>query len=473
MSQQKYDILIIGAGTGGSIAARFAAKEGLNVCLIDTKLRKEIGNKICGDAVGNAIFDDIHIPHPKNEELSCHIKGAKLYPPNMKKCLTLVDPKQAGYVVNRIEFGQRLLNEALDAGVRDFMDNTMALDLLYKDQQITGVKVKASNGEKKELKSNIVIDASGLYSPIRKKIRSPLIENEILKEDTILCFREIVSFPSKDQEVIDPEYITIILDQEKAPGGYIWYFPKNESSINLGLGTFPEYGGKVKELYKKNAFNQFVKTTKIEILSSGGGVAPVRRPLWSCVEDGIMFVGDAACHVNPLHGGGIDSSMRAGYWAAEAAISANEESDFSCNSLWRYNHQIMTSLGAEFAPLDLLRMVLQILSNEDLNFGLEKDILTGGEILEIAATGSLNLSFLDVTMKAFKGIARPNLLLDLNYLRLRMEEIARHYKKFPNMYDIDQFNIWKQKTIQIYDRIIKMIIKSKNEKIVLRSELYG
>ena len=41
-----FDVIVVGAGTGGSTAARFAAEKGLNVCLIDSKDRKEIGNKI-------------------------------------------------------------------------------------------------------------------------------------------------------------------------------------------------------------------------------------------------------------------------------------------------------------------------------------------------------------------------------------------------------------------------------------------
>ncbi|GAH50970.1 unnamed protein product, partial [marine sediment metagenome] len=101
--KQSFDVIVVGAGTGGAIAARFAAKNGLDVCLLDTKPRDQIGNKICGDAVGNEIFELLKINHPRNEELSCHIKGAKLYSPNLKKCLSVIDPKQTGYIVNRLE----------------------------------------------------------------------------------------------------------------------------------------------------------------------------------------------------------------------------------------------------------------------------------------------------------------------------------------------------------------------------------
>ncbi|MFW9818002.1 MAG: geranylgeranyl reductase family protein [Candidatus Thorarchaeota archaeon] len=457
-----FDVIVVGAGTGGTTAARFAAKKGLKVCLIDGKQREKIGDKICGDAVGNEIFEILKINHPKNEELSCHIKGAKLYSPNLKKCITLLDPKQAGYMVNRLEFGQRLLNEALDSGVNQFLDKTMALDLLYKNGTVNGIKAKLTNGEKVDLSAKVVIDASGFYSPLRKKVQSKIIEKNILKEDSILCYREIVKFKLKDQQVQDPEYITIILNQEKAPGGYIWYFPKSQSSINIGIGTFMEYRGRVKDLYKKNVFQEYVKSNNFEIISSGGGVVPVRRPLWSCADNGFMLVGDAACQVNPLHGGGIDPSMRAGYHAANSAIMAIEVDNNSINQLWDYNHKIMTSLGTEFASLDLLRLVLQSLSNADLNYGLERDLLRGEEILEISSTGGLNLSLIDMAVKAFKGISNPNLLLDLNYLRIKMNEISKLYKNFPQ--NLEAFPDWKEKVIEIYNKIKKMILNKKKRK---------
>jgi geranylgeranyl reductase family protein len=454
-----FDVIVVGAGTGGSIAARFAAEKGLKVCLIDSKDKREIGNKICGDAVGNEIFDFLKIKHPKGDELSCNIKGAKLYSPDLKKCIDLTDPKQAGYIVNRIEFGQRLLNEALDAGVEQFIDSTMALDLLYTQKTVSGVKIKRKNGEKVDLRCNILIDASGFYSPLRKNIKSTLIEKEILKEDSILCYREIVKFSPQDLTITNPDYISIILNRDKAPGGYIWYFPKNESSVNIGLGTFMNLKGKVKNLYHQNVFNEFIKTSKYEIISSGGGVVPVRRPLWSCADNGIMFVGDSACQVNPLHGGGIDPSMRGGYYAANTALNAVEKGDYSAKSLWNYNHKVMTSFGAEFASLDLLRMTLQILPNENLNFALQQDLLSSEEILEISSTGEFELPITDLVTKALKGISKPNLLLDLNYLRIRMNEISKLYKNFP--VKIENFEEWKRRAIQVYDKIKKMLINTK------------
>ena len=111
----------------------------------------------------------------------------------------------------------------------------------------------------------------------------------------------------------------------------------------------------------------------------------------------------------------------------------------------------MISFGAEFAALDLLRISLQKLSNESLNYGLEKDLLSGQEILEISSTGRVKISLFDMALKAVRGISNPKLLLDLNYLRIRMNEIIKHYKNFPK--DFDKYYSWKDNCEKIYNKI--------------------
>jgi hypothetical protein len=102
-------------------------------------------------------------------------------------------------------------------------------------------------------------------------------------------------------------------------------------------------------------------------------------------------------------------------------------------------------------------MTLQILSNEDLNFALRQDLVSGEEILEISSTGEFELPITGLVTKALKGISKPNLLLDLNYLRIRMNEISKLYKNFP--VKIENFEEWKRRAIQIYDKIKKMLLK--------------
>jgi len=462
MNQNSFDVIVVGAGCAGTVAARFAAQNGLKVCLVERKPATLEPAKICGDAIGSEVFDLLGIAHPDGEEVSCNIKGGKLYSPDRDTHYTIIDPKLSGYVVDRLKFGQRLLKDALDVGVRLFLDQTKALDLIREKGQVAGVRVLGKDGQTRSLRSNLVIDASGFNSLLRKSINGQLVENEINKEDQALCYREIVSFPTRAQQVNNPDYISIFLDNERAPGGYVWYFPKNNHALNIGMGAFMSYGHKVKDLYKTQVFDFFIKTGEYEILSSGGGVVPVRRPLWSCVDQGIMFCGDAAMHVNPLHGGGIDPAMRAGYYAAMTAVNAIREKDYSTKTLWEYNLKIMRGFGSEFAGLDLLRRVLQNLNNDDLNFGLHAGLLSGHEILSIAKEGKIELTPRQFFQKTIRGISRPRLLLKLFSLCRRMNKVAALYQAFPGTDDHKKFESWKGKVINHYKRIDRLIPAGKD-----------
>ncbi|MFX0102228.1 MAG: geranylgeranyl reductase family protein [Candidatus Hodarchaeota archaeon] len=453
----EYDVIVVGAGTGGAIAARFAQKFGLKTLLVDRKAREDIGKKICGDALPGEIFDQLGIAPPKGDELDHEVKGARLLSPDGSKEFKMIDEKQAGYLVNRHKFGQRLVNDAISEGV-EFWDKVHVKRAIQDGFDVKGIEITDSEGNLKTLRSKILIDASGFYSLIRDNVKSNYIEKDIAPEDTILCYREIVNI---EGEVDSPDYITIHLTQDLAPGGYIWYFPKGPNQINIGLGGPQEAGKKVgsiiKKRYEENVFKKYVKN-EYDIVSSGAGAVPVRRPLWSLVDNGIMMVGDSACQVNPLHGGGIDTSMLAGYMAASTAKKAIEEGDTSINGLWEYNEEFMRGKGAQFAALDILRIALQHFTDEDLNFGLKNEILSGEDILEIAYAGGLKLTALDAIKKVFKiglinTITHGELIINLAYVHKLMTDIKKLYEAFPGREKIENFELWKKRVEEIYKKI--------------------
>jgi geranylgeranyl reductase family protein len=450
-----YDVLIIGAGTGGAIAARFAASAGLKVCLIDTKPQEKVGQKICGDAVGGEIFDILGIAVPSGADLSWKVKGAKLYSPDHQSCITMTDPTQAGFILNRLAFGQRLLEEAQGAGDVDFRDETIAREFLT-----NGIRARDKrNKETVELRARVTIDASGYHTPLRKQLQSPFIEQVINeKEDSIYCFREIVDFA--DMADFDPEFISITLDREKAPGGYIWHFPESATALNVGLGMFPGNAHDLKQRYYKYAFAPVSQGKQFNVLSRGSGLVTVRRPIPSLVDDGVMFVGDSAAQVNPLHGGGIDSSMRAGWMAAKAVVQALERDQPTKYALWGYNVEFMRSVGAQFAALDVLRIGLQGLKNEELNYGLKNNLLESKDILSIASTGGVQLGFFDMALRAAKSIWRPNLLATLAYVNRKMSEIRTIYAQYPTV--PDGFGSWKDRVAQQFAGIRKVLLPTRD-----------
>ena len=200
----------------------------------------------------------------------------------------------------------------------------------------------------------------------------------------------------------------------------------------MGIGIHPDLKTDLKSIYEREVYEKYIgKNLFFEKISSGGGIVSVCKPMFTCVANGILFVGDSGCLVNPLHGGGIDPSMRAGFYAVEAYKHATNFKNYDAMSLWKYNELVQKNIGASFAALDLLRIALQGLSNEDLNFGMKQGLLSGDEIIEIASKGNLTLNVFSTVGKIIKGFNNPSLLLDLNFIRTRMGKIRSLYRSYP------------------------------------------
>ena len=137
----KFDVIVVGAGTGGCLAAKTVAEAGLGVCMIDRKAEPKIGDKVCGDAIGKHHFDNIGIAHPSGEELDQTMEGIKVYSPDMKTEVNVKGEGVHGYLINRQLFGQRLLKEAKDAGAT-LIDSTIVTEPIIKDGYVVGVLAK-------------------------------------------------------------------------------------------------------------------------------------------------------------------------------------------------------------------------------------------------------------------------------------------------------------------------------------------
>ncbi|MHA1311926.1 MAG: geranylgeranyl reductase family protein [Candidatus Helarchaeota archaeon] len=447
-----YDIIVAGSGPGGCIFARRASELGLKILLLDVKERGNVGNKICGDAIDKQEFQHLNIREPSGDEKENDIFGARLYAPNPKIYMDLTTKDNYGFIINRLKFGQRILNEAIDSGA-EFREKTMVIKPLYRNGIVSGVFVKNKDGINETIESRIVVDATGMASIIRKQLNSSYIETKLDNKDQIVCYREILQV---DNYKYKENFIHIFLSKNMAPGGYWWYFPKRNNIINIGVGVYKDPNYKVKMYY-----NNFIKKMAgkvIKTIHSGGGVVPVRRPIWSLVDDGIMLVGDSASVVNPLHGGGIASAMRSGYYSAEVAAQAIENDDVSKSGLWDYNRRYLTEQGSEYACLDIFRIALQNFSENELNFGLKQKLFTEQDVMNFSSGKKINIGLnINTLGKIIRGILMPDLLLTLYYLNSQVEKIKNLYKNYPETSDPRIFELWKKKVLKIYSSVKRII----------------
>ncbi len=442
---KRVDVLVVGAGSAGCVTARRCAELGLKTLIIEKKPKDLIGRKVCGDEISRSHFDDTGIDYPTNGEVSSVISGADVYPPSLTHELKVRGWEDFnGWTVDRLNFGQRLLSEALAAGA-SLMTECRAAEPVMRGEQVTGVRCKnVASGEEDTIAAKIVVDASGFAATIRNKIDSEFVEKHVDKADVALCYREIVylRYP-----MAEPEVARVFLGGKYAPSGYAWIFPKGPQTVNVGVGIGGGEGrGSPKSLYE--AFKkEYPLLYDCEVLDSGGGAVPVRRPLASLVGNGVAFVGDAALQANPIHGGGLGPGMRAGIILGEVAKEAIARRDYSVRGLWDYNIRFLRGFGRRLASLEIFRRLLQQVTDEEMDFGFEKRLLEADDLMAANRGDGIPLSLLDKLKRVKRGIGRISLLTRIQKAASLMKKMNRLYAAYPG--DPSGFQKWHESVLDI------------------------
>jgi digeranylgeranylglycerophospholipid reductase len=316
------DVLVVGAGPAGSVTAKHAALNGARTLMIEK--RQEIGSPVrCGEGIARAWLDELGI-RPDKKWISHQVTGARIVSPG-GHIVTLTEKmagNEVGYVIERDNFDRALAEDAANAGA-DIMVKTTAVELLRKEGRIAGVKAKHM-GETFDIHANVVIGADGFESQLG---RWAGIDTTLKPSDVNVCYEYTLRHID-----IDPRFNDFFVGS-CAPGGYVWVFIKGPDSANVGIGVqLSKIKSGVRGAAKKylDAFiAKHPNLAKGTAIREVAGAVSCCQPLESVTADGIMLVGDAARQIDPLTGGGVANSCRAGKIAGEVASRALKAGDYS------------------------------------------------------------------------------------------------------------------------------------------------
>jgi flavin-dependent dehydrogenase len=392
---------------------------------------------------------------PQSGELDKRIEGIKIYSPDLQTVFTIEHEDFVGYLLNRRLFGQWVLRKALDEG-SSLLDSTQCLKPMVEKHYVTGVLVKnLKTGEDVQLRSKSVVDATGFLAVVRKKLPEEIgIENNVANEDVEACYREIRQLK---QETENTKYCEIYLNQTVTPGGYAWIFPKGGARVNAGVGICMrgEFPNPKNQFYKHVLARQ--KFEGSLLLNGGAWYDPTRRPLDNMVGNGVAITGDAACLVNPIHGGGIGPSMLGGHLAGKTIVEAFKEGDFSKKALWPYNCRYKEMYGAKQAGLDIFRLLLLKSRDEDLNYGMNYQLLKEEDVLKAGMGENFHLNITETAKRVFKGLKRIRFLNRLRLTVNMMKQVKAHYETYPET--PENFEKWRLQTVAMFKEASSRIVK--------------
>lgn len=348
-----YDVIIIGGGPAGSLAAYYCAKNGLRVAIIE---REEISSKQkpCGGILTSFAYEFL------SENIS-EIPREVLAKPKIL-CLQVQLPTGNSYLfrncqltnVNRSEFDKWLLELCADKGVTVFSKTCFSSFL--KANKKFYVKIRNLNdGSSSHIICRYIIGADGVFSTLRKQVfgegsfRKIFVVQEEWKGDGAVRVFHMYFNKSLSQT-----YLYLI------PKSDIFLIGGGELTVPSDLATF------------RITVSKIFKLKLDKMLKRSRWAIPYYRPVLG--HENILLTGDAAGFCNAFSGEGLRFAIESGLRAGEAVLKAE---DSGKNAILFYRESVKHLVSYVKRTHKIMDKLLK-LRNDELNLYLKNQLYLVG-----------------------------------------------------------------------------------------------
>jgi geranylgeranyl reductase family protein len=355
---QVYDLIIVGAGPAGAIAALYAEKHGLTTLLLEKERFPR--DKVCGDALSGKAVAILHelglveeikslpgatIRHVIFGSAEHRDAAIDLQRHGYRDNLTGTTFPGGGFVIRRQIFDYFLFKKAREK-VAKCIEEFAVEELDYDDsgdQRV--VRGRSRNSDViTEFRGRIVLGCDGFNSVVARQCG--LYRHESRHWIVALrCYYENVQDLTNQIEL---HFVDAVRP------GYFWIFPLEEGCANVGIGCVHETL-KRKGIKLKKALASTIGSP--EFRSRFANARPLEEPIgWNLPvgskrrkihDQNVMLLGDAASLIDPFTGEGIGNALYSARFAVETAAAALQADDCSARFLKRYEDELWSELGNE------------------------------------------------------------------------------------------------------------------------------
>ena len=318
------DVVIVGAGPAGLLAATHLATRGRDVVVLEE--HPDIGIPAhCTGLLGIDAFAELDLPR---ETILATARAARFVAPDGSSVTVETDRVNAA-IVDRAKFDQGLASRCRAAGV-ELRSAARARTICVSDRRVT-VTTEGASGA---IAARACVLACGANYRFNRQLGLGVP-------------RAFVQSAQLERPFSGPEHVEVHLGRAVAPRGFAWVVPfqrDGRACQRLGLMAEARAGSLFRSFAEdiRNRFGLADETwpeARLKILPLG--------PVAKTFSSRLLAVGDAAGLVKPTTGGGIYYSLISGQFAAETLDEALRDDDLDESRLREYETRWRDRLGAE------------------------------------------------------------------------------------------------------------------------------